>query len=110
MFPPDGGHLTKGEIKYAKKRWCIRGANIPTFSWPVAMILFDEILILMAAFARSRLLEDPLLFGGSPASLMTRLRTAAHEETELLTVLYIPFRVRTPACSALRGHGLMHGS
>ncbi len=28
---------------------------------------------------------------------MTRLRTAAHEETELLTVLYFPFRVRTPS-------------
>jgi LysR substrate binding domain-containing protein len=27
---------------------------------------------------------------------MTCLRTAAHEETELLTVLYFPFRVRTP--------------
>jgi len=40
---------------------------------------------------------DPLLFGGSPAFLMTRLRTAAHEETELLTVLYFPFRVRTPS-------------
>ena len=38
--------------------------------------------------------RDPLLFGGSPAFLMTRLRTAAHEETELLAVLYFPiFRV-----------------
>src|SRR5258708_28068782 len=27
---------------------------------------------------------------------MTRLRAAAHEETELLTVLKFPFRVRTP--------------
>ncbi len=40
--------------------------------------------------------RDPLLFGRSPAFLMTRLRTATHEETELLTVLYFPFRVRTP--------------
>ena len=39
--------------------------------------------------------RDPLLFGGSPAFLMTRLRTAAHEETELLTVPKIPFRVLT---------------
>jgi hypothetical protein len=43
--------------------------------------------------------RDPPLFGGSPAFLMTRLRTAAHEETELLTVLYFPFRVRTPYTS-----------
>ena len=28
--------------------------------------------------------------------LMTCPRTATHEETELLTVLKIPFRVRTP--------------
>jgi hypothetical protein len=41
-------------------------------------------------------LEDPLLFGGSPAFLMTCPRTAALEETGLLTVLKIPFRVRTP--------------
>jgi hypothetical protein len=40
--------------------------------------------------------RDPLLFGGSPAFLMTRLRTAAHEETELLTVLYFPFRQTAP--------------
>ena len=39
--------------------------------------------------------RDPLLFGGSRAFLMTRLRTGAHEETELLNVLKIPFRVRT---------------
>jgi hypothetical protein len=37
----------------------------------------------------------PLLCGGGSAFLMTCLRTAAHEETELLTVLYFPFRVRT---------------
>jgi len=29
--------------------------------------------------------------------LMTCPRTATHEETELLTVLKIPFRVRTPS-------------
>jgi hypothetical protein len=40
---------------------------------------------------------DPLLFGGSPVFLMTCSRTAAHEETELLSVLRIPFRVRTHA-------------
>jgi hypothetical protein len=38
---------------------------------------------------------DPLLCGGGLAFLMTCPRTAAHEETELLTVLKIPFRVRT---------------
>jgi hypothetical protein len=29
-------------------------------------------------------------------ALLTKVRTLIHEETELLTVLYIPFRVRTP--------------
>jgi hypothetical protein len=41
-------------------------------------------------------LEDPLLCCGGLAFLMTCPGTAAHEETELLTVLKIPFRVRTP--------------
>jgi hypothetical protein len=44
---------------------------------------------------------DPLLFGRSPAFLVTCLRTAAHGETELLTVLKIPFRVRTPSRSGV---------
>jgi hypothetical protein len=39
---------------------------------------------------------DPLLCGGGLAFLRTCPRAAAHEETELLTVLKIPFRVRTP--------------
>ena len=33
----------------------------------------------------TRTLIDPLLFGGSPAFFMARRRTAAHEETELLS-------------------------
>ena len=47
------------------------------------------------------MLEDPLLCGGGLAFLMTCLRTAAHEETEFLTVLKIPFRVRTPFSSKI---------
>jgi len=40
--------------------------------------------------------EDQPLCGGGFAFLVTCLRTAVHGETELLTVLKIPFRVRTP--------------
>jgi hypothetical protein len=40
--------------------------------------------------------QDPLVCGGGLVFLMTCPRTATHEETELLTVLKIPFRVRTP--------------
>jgi len=40
--------------------------------------------------------EDQPLCGGGFAFLMTCPRTAVHGETELLTVLKIPFRVRTP--------------
>ena len=46
---------------------------------------------------------EPLLFGGGPAFLMTCPRTAAHEETEFLTVLYFPFRVVTPSCAMVGG-------
>jgi hypothetical protein len=58
----------------------------------------------------------PLLFGGSPAFLMTSPRTAAHEETELLTVLKIPFhsvssadpRYRsTKSVSAVTGNAIL---
>src|SRR5260370_26967925 len=43
---------------------------------------------------------DALLCGGGSAFLMTCLRTAAHEETELLTVLYFPI-CRVPEYSEL---------
>jgi hypothetical protein len=46
---------------------------------------------------------DPLLCGGGLAFLMTCHRTAAHEETELLTVLKIPFRGADPL-SAQKKH------
>ena len=46
-------------------------------------------------FTGRLVLRDPLL-GGGLAFLMTCPRTATHEETELLTVLYIPFREATP--------------
>ena len=56
-------------------------------------------------FSILRFLEDPPYLKNAKAGksdsfgvafLMTCPRTAAHEETELLTVLKIPFRVRTP--------------
>jgi hypothetical protein len=47
---------------------------------------------------------DPLFCGGGLAFLVTCLCTAAHEETELLTVLKIPFRVRTPYSQPSRFH------
>ena len=49
-----------------------------------------------ARFTRRLVPEDPPLCGGGLAFLMTCPRTAAHEETELRTVLKIPFRVRIP--------------
>jgi hypothetical protein len=39
--------------------------------------------------------------------LLTKVRTLIHEETGLLTVLYFPFRVRTP--SGTQQDGLLLG-
>jgi hypothetical protein len=75
-------HETEKIVRLGVPRTIQRKENAPEFDY--------------SSFYAKTGVKDPLLFGGSRAFLMTRLRTAAHEETELLTVLYFPFRVRTP--------------
>jgi hypothetical protein len=75
-------HETENKVRLGLPRIIQRKENAPEFDY--------------SSFYAKTGAGDPLLCGGGLASLMTCPRTAAHEETELLTVLKIPFRVRTP--------------
>jgi hypothetical protein len=75
-------HETENKVRLGLPRIIQRKENAPEFDY--------------SSFYAKTGAGDPLLCGGGLAFLMTCLRTAAHEETELLTVFKIPFRVRTP--------------
>ena len=60
---------------------------------------------LQARFMGKTAARDHLLCGEGSVFLMTYLRTPFHEETDLLSVLRFPFRVRTPASARARLQG-----
>ena len=70
-------HETENKVRLGVLRIIQRKENAPEFDY--------------SSFYAKTGARDPLLFGGSPAFLMTRHRTAAHEETELLTVFIFRF-------------------
>ena len=75
-------HETENKVRLGLPRFIQRKEDAPEFDY--------------SSFYAKTGAGDPLLCGGGLAFLMTCIRTAAHEETELLTVVKIPFRVRTP--------------
>src|SRR5260370_41202004 len=71
-------HGTENKVRLGRPRIIQRKENATEFDY--------------SSFYAKTGAGDPLLCGGGLAFLMTCLRTAAHEETERLTVFKIPLR------------------